>query len=75
MLPKVLVIQQREGLTDTGMAIALGLTRQHWNMVKNGHRALTYPMAMTAAGQWPELTRDLLDMATPLVTGTDGRAA
>lgn len=70
MLNKLIAIQQREALTDTGMALRLGLSRSHWNLVKNGHRALTHEMAVNAVGQWPELTRDLLDMATVRVSAS-----
>jgi hypothetical protein len=70
MLNKLIAIQQREALTDTGMALRLGLSRSHWNLVKNGHRTLTHEMAVHAVGQWPELTRDLLDMATVRVSAS-----
>jgi hypothetical protein len=67
MLNKVKAIQEREGLTDGQMARLLGIPRPVWNRIKNGHRPLTDRHAMSAAGQWPELSRDLLDRATASV--------
>ena len=68
MLTRLTTIQSREGLTDTDMAFRLGLSRSHWNLIKNGRRALTHAVAVRAAGEWPELTRDLLDMAASVST-------
>lgn len=71
MLTRLTTIQQREGLTDTDMAFRLGLSRSHWNLIKNGRRSLTHAVAVRAAGHWPELTRDLLDMAVSVSTSTN----
>lgn len=68
MLTKLRAIQVREGLNDTEMARRVRLSRSHWNLVKNGHRSLTHEMAVHAVGEWPELTRDLLDLATARVS-------
>lgn len=63
MLQKLTAIQQREGLSDRGMAQRLGLSRPHWNLIRNGRRTLTPDVALRAAGAFPELTRDLLALA------------
>lgn len=63
MLDKLIAIQSRLSLTDTDMAMRLDLSRSHWNLIKNGHRPLTRAVAVAAVGHWPELTRDLLDLA------------
>lgn len=67
MLDKLVAIQTREALTDAQMGARMGLTRTHWNLVRNGHRALTHQTALRAAGAFPELTRDLIDMAAAIV--------
>lgn len=67
MLNKVKAIQTREGLKDEDMADRLGIPRPVWNRIKNGHRPLTDRIALRAAGQWPELSKDLLDRATASV--------
>lgn len=45
------------------MADRLGCSRAYWNLIRNGRRPLTHAMAVRAAGAWPELTRQLLDIA------------
>lgn len=70
MLERLAAIQRRDSLTDLAMAERLGLSRSHWNLVKNGHRSFTHEMAVRAAGQWPELTRDLLEMAVVSVSAS-----
>jgi hypothetical protein len=54
-------IQEREGLTDTEMALRLGCSRPLWNLIKNDRRAVSDATAIAAARAWPELTRALLE--------------
>jgi hypothetical protein len=63
MLSKLMEIQRREGLTDGQMATRLGISRPTWNLVRHGKRPFRDDWAVRAVGQWPELTRDLLDLA------------
>lgn len=63
MLDKLKAIQQRERLADGPMAERLGISRSAWNLIRNGKLELSDAVAVTAAGVWPELTRDLLDRA------------
>lgn len=63
MRERLIEIQKRDGLTDGQMAERLGCSRPRWNMVKNGKRTFGEDMAVRAVGVWPELTRDLLDLA------------
>lgn len=63
MREKLIAIQRREGLTDAQMAALLGCSRPTWNLVKNGRKPLHESTAIRAAGAFPELTRDLLDLA------------
>lgn len=77
MLAKLLEIQKREGLTDGQMAMRLGISRPTWNLVKNGRRPLRDDWSVRAVGQWPELTRDLLELAAagPAVSGSPDEVA
>lgn len=68
MLTNLAAIQKRERLTDAAMASKLGISRPTWNRVRNGRLPLTDEVAMRAAGQWPELTRDLLNRAASAVS-------
>jgi DNA-binding XRE family transcriptional regulator len=63
MREKLIAIQRREGLTDAQMATRIGCARPTWNLIKNGRKPLHDTIAMRAAGAFPELTRDLLDLA------------
>jgi plasmid maintenance system antidote protein VapI len=63
MKDALVTLQQRDGLTDTEMALRLGCSRPYWNMIRHGKRTFPSDMAVRAAGVWPELTRHLLDMA------------
>jgi transcriptional regulator with XRE-family HTH domain len=63
MLNKLREIQRRERLTDSEMADKLGCSRPTWNLIKNGRRSLDADTAVRAAGVFPELSKDLLDMA------------
>lgn len=63
MLTKLADIQRREGWSDGQMARRIGLSRPQWNLVRNGRRPLTHATALRAAGAFPELTRDLIDLA------------
>jgi hypothetical protein len=74
MLIKLLEIQRREDLTDGQMAARLGISRPTWNLVKNGKRPFRDDWAVRAVGQWPELTRDLLELAAAGPTVSDGPA-
>lgn len=71
MLDKLVAIQRREDLSDTRMAELLGMSRPWWSRVKHGHLRLSEKVAVRAAGVWPELTRDLLDLAA-VSTDTNG---
>lgn len=68
MLNKVVEIQRREGLADGAMAARLGVSRPTWNRIRNGHLSFGDALAVRAAGVWPELTRDLLDLASASVS-------
>lgn len=68
MLTNLTAIQSRESLTDGQMAARLGLSRPQWNLIRNGRRPLTNAVAMRAAGAFPELTRDLLDLVADSVS-------
>lgn len=75
MLEKLKAIQQREKLTDGGMAEQLGISRSAWNLIRNERMALSGDVAITAAGVWPELTRDLIDRAEQAaLSAADSRA-
>jgi transcriptional regulator with XRE-family HTH domain len=63
MLDKLKAIQERDHLTDGDMARRLGISRSLWNLIRNGKMELSDAVAMTAAGVWPELSRDLLKRA------------
>lgn len=76
VLTKLIAIQSRERLNDAAMARRIGLSRPHWNLVRHGRRPLTHAVALRAAGAFPELTRDLIDLAadsvnTPAHTATE----
>lgn len=71
MLNKVAEIQKREGLTDGQMAGKLGIARPTWNLIKNGKAPFHDRLAVRAAGVWPELTRDLLDLAASVSVPTE----
>lgn len=72
MLTKLVAIQRRESLTDSQMAARLGISRPTWNLVRNGHRPLRDEWAMRAAGEWPELTADLLALTRRSVSNAGG---
>lgn len=63
MKDRLLLIQTRESLTDTAMADRLGLSRPTWNLIKNGRVRLSGEVAIRAAGAFPELADDLLELA------------
>lgn len=63
MLTLLAEIQRTNGWSDAEMARRLGLSRSHWNLVRNGRVRLTHETAVKAAGAFPELTRALLDLA------------
>jgi len=63
MKDKVVAIQYRDGLTDGRMAALLGISRPTWCNIRNGRARFTHNVAIRAAGAFPELTRDLLEMA------------
>lgn len=73
MLDKLIAIQRREGLSDGPMAERLGLSRSGWNLMRRGKLAFSAEVAIRAAGEWPELTRDLLNRAeSAALARTDG---
>lgn len=74
MLEKLVEIQRREGLTDGQMAARLNISRSSWNLARNGRSAFRDEWAVRAAGQWPELTRDLLDLALGSTVSGNGEA-
>lgn len=63
MLSQLTAIQRRHGWSDAEMAGRLGLSRSHWNLVRNGRVSFTPELAVRGAGAFPELTRTLLDLA------------
>lgn len=63
MRTRLIELQQQRALTDAEMASVLGVSRPHWNLVKNGRVELSDELAIRAAGSFPELTRDLLELA------------
>lgn len=67
MLDALLDIQAKNGWSDGEMARRLGISRPHWNMIRNGRHPLTHKTAVKAVGAFPELTRMLLDMAATSV--------
>lgn len=75
VLQNLIAIQNREGLSDSAMARRIGLSRPHWNLIRNGKRSMTHAVAVRAAGAFPELTRDLIDIASVSVrTPANGHA-
>jgi hypothetical protein len=73
VIEKLVLIQKREALTDAEMGGVLGVSRSRWNAIRHGKQTLSDNLALTAAGVWPELTRDLIDRAAsaaPTVTAT-----
>lgn len=78
MLERLIQIQTKNGWTDAQMAARLGMSRPHWNLMRNGRVRFTATASVRAAGAFPELTRDLLDLAAvsvPTTTHTAGEAA
>lgn len=78
MKERLISIQKRDGLNDGQMAERLGIRRETWNRVRNGHTPLRRDVAVRAAGAWPELMPDLLGLAAASVTNasqTDERVA
>lgn len=67
MREKLREIQRREALTDGQMADRLGVSRPMWNLVKNGRLRFTERWALRAAGAFPELSRELLELAYRIV--------
>lgn len=63
MLDELCAIQKRDKLSDTAMGSKLGVSRSRWNAIRNGKQTLSDNLALTAAGVWPELTRELLNRA------------
>lgn len=63
MLDKLRTIQRDQKLNDGEMAARLGISRSGWNLIRRGKMPLSDSVAVTAAGVWPSLTRDLLDRA------------
>jgi hypothetical protein len=73
VIEKLVLIQKRDALTDADMGRLLGVSRSRWNAIRHGKQTLSDNLALTAAGVWPELTRDLIDRAAssaPTVTAT-----
>lgn len=63
MIEKLRLIQTRDRLSDAQMGELLGVSRSRWNAIRNGKQTFSDNLALTAAGVWPELTRDLIDRA------------
>lgn len=63
MIEKLVAIQTRDNLDDTEMGRRLGVGRSRWNALRNGKQELSHKNVLAAVGQWPELTRDLIDLA------------
>lgn len=67
MLPKLILIQKRDSLSDEEMGKRLGVGRSRWNAIRNGKQPFSDNLAFAAAGVWPELTRDLIERAASAV--------
>ena len=63
MLESLKRIQHDEKLSDGQMAAKLGVSRSSWSLYRRGLTALPDRVALTAAGVWPALTRELLHRA------------
>ena len=47
------IVQRGAGLTDEEMSEALGISREHYNRIKNGKHTLSSKMAMTLIDKFP----------------------
>lgn len=56
---KLVSIQQRDGSNDDDFAKKLGITRPHWNGIKNGRFPISDSVKKRAAGLWPTDLADL----------------
>ncbi len=74
MRERLLAIQVREHLSDEGMATRLQCSRSLWSMVRRGKMPLSHEMAIRATGAFPELTLDLLEMASASVSTVPARS-
>ena len=68
MKERLLAIQTREGWSDREMAERLGCSRPLWTLIRNGKNEMSADLLMKAAGAFPELSADLLDLARDAAT-------
>lgn len=71
MVTNLTAIQRRNGWSDREMAERLGIDRSYWTHIRLGRMDLSHTLALRAAGLWPELTRDLLELAVSVSTSTN----
>lgn len=60
MRDQLILIQQRERLSDLAMATRLGIGRSTWNEIRNGRRAVSEALMLRAARVFPELVGTLV---------------
>lgn len=68
MKERLLAIQSENGWNDREMAERLGCSRPLWSLIRQGKTEVSADLAVRAAGAFPELSVDLLELARDSVT-------